>query len=197
MMVLLIWNRHTTALSWTVTNYDMHHALGVPTVTLQVAQIDSVHDVAGGQISKVFCKQHLNKGETRCQRHWRRQTGNNFWLGAACTPTVSRRREAQVPHSIADQLGQLLPFGAAVEVEALLGDALGVVLAGVPVHALPPDALLAQSSGPLHALLPQEGVLRWLVGPRLLHSLLGVLTVVHTDRHLWLGEKTRINDWEQ
>lgn len=64
-----------------------------------------------------------------------------------------------MPHSVADQLRQLLPLGAAVEVEALLGDALSVVLAGVPAHALPPDALLAQPSGPLHALLPQEGVL--------------------------------------
>lgn len=64
-----------------------------------------------------------------------------------------------MPHSIADQLGQLLPLRAAVEVEALLGYSLGVVLAGVTVHTLPPDALLAQSSGPLHALLPQEGVL--------------------------------------
>lgn len=72
--------------------------------------------------------------------------------------TVSRGGEAQVPHAVADQLRQLLPLGASVEVEALLGDALCVVLAGVPAHALPPHALLAQPSCPLHALLPQQGV---------------------------------------
>jgi len=89
-----------------------------------------------------------------------------------------------VPHAVADQLRQLLPLGAPVEVEALLGDALGVVLAGVAAHPLPPDALLAQASRPLHALLPQQGVIRLVVAARLVPLVLGGVAVGEADRHL-------------
>lgn len=61
-------------------------------------------------------------------------------------------------HPIADQLGQLLPLRAPVEVEALLSNALGVVLARVPTPSLPPHAFLTQTPCPLPALLPQQGV---------------------------------------
>ena len=73
--------------------------------------------------------------------------------------TISRRWQPQMPHSIADQLRQLLPLRASVQAEALLSDALGVVLAGVPAASLPPHALLTQTPRPLHALLPQQGVI--------------------------------------
>lgn len=59
-----------------------------------------------------------------------------------------------MPHPVADQLGQLLPLGASVEVEALLSDALGLIFVQVPVAPLPPHAFLAQTPRPLHALLP-------------------------------------------
>lgn len=72
--------------------------------------------------------------------------------------TISRGWEAQVPHAVADQLGQLFPLRAPVQVEALLSDALGVVPAGVPARSLPPHAFLTQTTCPLHALLPQQGV---------------------------------------
>lgn len=91
-----------------------------------------------------------------------------------------------MPHAVADEFGQLLPLGAPVEVEALLGDALGVVLAGVPVHSLPPHAFLTQPPRPLHALLPQQGVIGLLVAARLVAPVLCVLAVVNADRHLGL-----------
>ena len=72
--------------------------------------------------------------------------------------TISRGGEAQVPHAVADELGQLFPLRAPVQVEALLSDALGVVPVRVPVRPLPPHAFLTQTTGPLHALLPQQGV---------------------------------------
>lgn len=89
-----------------------------------------------------------------------------------------------MPHAVADQLGELLPLGAPVEVEALLGDALGVVLARVPAASLPPRAPLAQAPGPLHALLPQQRVIRLVIAARLVPFVLGVLAFVNTDRHL-------------
>ncbi len=95
--------------------------------------------------------------------------------------TVSGGGEAQVPHAVADQLRQLFPLRASVEVVALLSDALGVVLAGVPVHSLPPHAFLTQTPRPLHALLPQQGVICLVVTARLVAPVLGVLAVVSTD----------------
>ena len=95
--------------------------------------------------------------------------------------TISGGGEAQVPHAVADQLGQLLPLGASVQVEALLGDALGVVPARVPAHPLPLAASLAEPPGPLHALLPQQGVIGLVVAASLVPLVLGVLAVVHTD----------------
>lgn len=111
--------------------------------------------------------------------------------------TISRRREAQVPHAVADELGQLLPLGAAVEVEALLGDALGVVLAGVPVHSLPPHAFLTQPPRPLHALLPQQRVIGLLIAARLVAPVLRVLAVVNADRHLGLLIAIKVGETER
>lgn len=64
-----------------------------------------------------------------------------------------------MPHAVAHQLRQLLPLRAPVEVETLLSDALGVVPVRIPVHPLPPHAFFTQTPSPLHALLPQEGVI--------------------------------------
>lgn len=55
-------------------------------------------------------------------------------------------------HAVFDQLGELLPLGASVHVEALLADALGA--------ARGLAALAAQPSCPLHAFLAQQRVLR-------------------------------------
>lgn len=86
-----------------------------------------------------------------------------------------------MPHAVADQLGQLFPLRASVEVEALLSDALGVVPARVPVHSLPPHAFLTQTPCPLHALLPQQGVICLIIAARLVPLVLGVIAVVNTD----------------
>lgn len=87
-------------------------------------------------------------------------------------------------HAVPDQFRQLLPLRAPIQVEALLGDALGVVFARVPVHALPPHAFLTQAPSPLHALLPQQGVLRLFGAARLVPPVLCVLAVISTHRHL-------------
>lgn len=96
------------------------------------------------------------------------------------TLTVPGGGEPEVPHAVADQLGQLLPLGAPVEVQALLSNALGVVFGGVPAGRLPP-AFLTQASGPLHALLPQQRMIRLLGAAGLLTPVFGVLAVVHTN----------------
>lgn len=83
-------------------------------------------------------------------------------------------------HSVSDQLRQLLPLRAPVEVEALLGDALSVVFTRVPVHPLPPHAFLTQTPSPLHALLPQQRVVRLVIAARLVPPVLCVLTVIDT-----------------
>lgn len=85
-----------------------------------------------------------------------------------------------MPHAVSDQLRQLLPLRAPVEVEALLGDALSVVFARVPARPLPPHAFLTQTPSPLHALLPQQGVIRLVVAARLVPPVLRVLTVIDT-----------------
>lgn len=105
-----------------------------------------------------------------------------------------------MPHAVADQLGQLFPLRASVEVEALLSDALGVVLARVPGHSLPPHAFLTQTPCPLHALLPQQRVLRLVtrggvsVGRLLLPGLSALATLhalLYVDGHLRLGGQGR------
>lgn len=106
--------------------------------------------------------------------------------------TVPGSRETQVPHAVADQLGQLLPLGASVEVQALLSDALGVVFGGVPAGPLPPGAFFTQTSCPLHALLPQQRGIRLLVAARLLPPVFGVLTVINIDRYLRLQYYTKV-----
>lgn len=112
--------------------------------------------------------------------------GNRSELAAlVAILTVPGGGEPEVPHAVADQLGQLLPLGAPVEVQALLSNALGVVFGGVPAGPLPP-ASFTQASGPLHALLPQQRVVRLLRAAGLLGPVFGVLAVVNTDWHLWL-----------
>lgn len=89
-----------------------------------------------------------------------------------------------MPHAVADQLRQLLPLRAAVEVEALLSDALCVVLAGVSAQPLPPHAFLTQTPCPLHALLPQQRVIRRVIAARLVPPVLRVLAVIDADGYL-------------
>lgn len=95
-------------------------------------------------------------------------------------------------HAVLDQLGQLLALGAPIQVEALLRDALG---AAGELGVLP-----AQTAGPLHALLPQQRVLRLVAGggvpvgrlfpPRLAARLALPLSGLHVDGHLGLqGEE--------
>lgn len=92
-------------------------------------------------------------------------------------------------HAVLHQLGQLLPLRATVQVEALLRDALG---AAGRLGALP-----AEAPRPLHALLPQQRVLRLVTGGgvpvgRLLLPGLAPLAVLHAllhvDGQLRLGE---------
>lgn len=104
--------------------------------------------------------------------------------------TISRGGKAQVSHAVADQFGQLFPLRASVEVEALLGDALGVVFARIPACPLPPHAFLTKTPSPLHALLPQQGVIGLLVAARLVPPVLCVLAVINADRHLRLRSVT-------
>lgn len=101
--------------------------------------------------------------------------------------TIAGSWQAQVLHAVLDELGQLLPLGAAVQAEPLLADPLGC-LAGVLV------ALPAQPACPLHALAPQQRVLGLVTGARvpvvarldapvLLH-ILRILAVLHVDGDL-------------
>lgn len=102
--------------------------------------------------------------------------------------TVSVGGQPQVLHAVFDQLRELLPLGAAVQVESLLRDALGAApRLGVPA---------AQPPRPLHALLPQQRVLRLVAARRVpmgalllpgLVPLLGILTLVHVNGHLREG----------
>jgi len=115
---------------------------------------------------------------------------------AGCTTTEKRNRtaltvpgggQAQVLHTVFDELGKLLPLGAPVQAEALLADPLGR-LAGVLV------ALPAQPARPLHALAPQQRVLGLVAGARVpvvagldapvLLDVLRVLAVLDIDRDL-------------
>lgn len=110
-----------------------------------------------------------------------------------CTTAEKRNRmaltvpgcgQAQVLHTVFDKLGELLPLGAPVQAEALLADPLGR-LAGVLV------ALPAQPASPLHALAPQQRMLRLVAGARVpvvagldapvLLDVLCVLAVLHID----------------
>lgn len=84
-------------------------------------------------------------------------------------------------HAVLHQLGQLLSLRAPVQVEALLRDALG------PAGWL--GALPAESPRPLHALLPQQRVLRLVAGGgasvgRLLLPGLASLAVFHALLHV-------------
>lgn len=92
-------------------------------------------------------------------------------------------------HAILDQLGQLLPLGASVQVESLLRDTLRSAgrFGGLP----------AQPPRPLHALLPQQRVLRLVarggvpVSRLLLPGLFTLpmlLALLHVDGHLRLGK---------
>lgn len=93
-------------------------------------------------------------------------------------------------HAVLHQLRQLLTFGASVQVESLLRDALG------PAGRL--DVLPAEPPRPLHALLPQQRVLRLVAGGgvpvrRFLLPGLSSLAVLHAvlrvDGQLGLGER--------
>lgn len=93
-------------------------------------------------------------------------------------------------HAVLHQLRQLLSFGASVQVESLLRDAL------CPAGRF--DVLPAQSPRPLHALLPQQRVLRLVAGGgvsvrRFLLPGLSPLAVLHAvlrvDGQLRLGEQ--------
>lgn len=110
-------------------------------------------------------------------------------MPSAVPLTVSHGGQAQVLHAILDQLRQLLSLGASVQVESLLRDAL--------CSAGRFGALPAQPPRPLHALLPQQRVLRLVarggvsVGRLLLPgpSALAMLhALLYVDGHLRLGE---------
>lgn len=106
--------------------------------------------------------------------------------GRAVPLTVSHGGQPQVLHAVFDQLGQLLALGAPVEVVSLLRYAL------CPAPWL--VALPAQPPRPLHALLPQQGVVRLVTGGGVplslffpgVSSLTELLALVHVDRHLRL-----------
>lgn len=59
-------------------------------------------------------------------------------------------------HAVLDELRKLLSLGASIQVEPLLGDALCLARGLVVLPAQPPR--------PLHALLPQQRVLRLVAG---------------------------------
>ena len=112
-------------------------------------------------------------------------------ISSAATLTVSHGGQAQVLHAILDQLRQLLSLRASVQVQSLLRDTLR--------SARRFGALPAQPPCPLHALLPQQRVLRLVarggvsVGRLLLPGLstLSMLhTLIHVDGHLRLGEQS-------
>lgn len=94
-------------------------------------------------------------------------------------------------HAILDELRQLLPLGASVQVESLLRDTLGPAGRFDVLPAQPPPR-------PLHALLPQQRVLGLVarggvsVGRLLLPGLsaLAMLhALLHVDGHLRLREE--------
>jgi len=104
--------------------------------------------------------------------------------------TVSHGGQAQVLHAVLDQLVQLLALRPPVQVEPLLWDAIGPAgrLGGLP----------AEPPRPLHALLPQQRVLRLVAGGGVpvgllllpgLPSLALLLALLHVDGHLGLGRQ--------
>lgn len=112
------------------------------------------------------------------------------WWTRLVLLTVSDRGQTQVLHAVLHQLRQLLPFRASVQVESLLRDAL------CPAGRL--GVLPAQSARPLHALLPQQRVLRLVTGGGVsvrcfllpgLSSLAGLHALLCVDGQLRLGEQ--------
>lgn len=121
--------------------------------------------------------------------HWPPITSLSI-MPSAVLLTVSHGGQAQVLHAILDQLGQLLTLGASVQVESLLRDAL--------CSTWRFDVLPAESPCPLHALLPQQRVFRLVARGRVpvgrlllpgLSTLPMLLTLLHVDGHLRLGER--------
>lgn len=84
-------------------------------------------------------------------------------------------------HTVPDQIRQLLPLGASVKTEALLGDALAVLLARIPAESLPFPTFLAEPPCPLHALLPQQWVICLVGAAGFFGLVLGVFTVINID----------------
>lgn len=102
--------------------------------------------------------------------------------------TISRCRKTQVFHSIIHKFSKLLSFWPPVEVQSLLGYFLSCFTRVFWTFS-------AQSSGPLHALSPQQGMV-WLVAGcwvavvasvmTLFFAVFGVFPLFYTDRYLRL-----------
>lgn len=109
-------------------------------------------------------------------------------------------------HACADQRVELLSLRASEQGQSLLADPLCSASCGPLRPAGPPTPLPAQPSGPLHALPPEEGVVRRVggrggglgrggvavgtpPGQQGLSGLSGVLVVLHCDGHLGLRER--------
>lgn len=128
------------------------------------------------------------------------------------TLTESRWRESEVLHACAHQGVELLPLGAAEQAESLLRDPLGRAARSLGTTR-PTPALPAQPPRPLHALPPQQWVIRGMGGrgrggqwlgrggvamrtratEQRLSELPRVLIVLHRDGHLRLMRRKHVD----
>lgn len=136
---------------------------------------------------KQKCDSQLTEWESTLQRLTARNhksTSCNMLRGH----TISHRRKTQVFHSIFHKFCKLLSLWPPVEVQSLLGYFLSCFTRVLWTFS-------AQSSGPLHALSPQQGVVGLVTGRgvavvaslmALLFAIFGVFPLFHTDRYLRL-----------
>lgn len=105
--------------------------------------------------------------------------------------TISHCRKTQVFHSIFHKFSKLLSFWPPVEVQSLLGYFFSCFTRVF-------WAFSAQSSGPLHAFSPQQGMVRLITGcgvaviaavVPLFSGVFGVFPLFYTDRYLRLKRK--------
>lgn len=136
------------------------------------------------------CDSRLTKGEPRLQ--WLRASKHkSIAYNILSEHTISRCRKTQVFHSIFHKFSKLLSLWPPVEVQSLLRYFLSC-------FTRVSGTFSAQPSGPLHALSPQQGVVRLVAGRgvavvapvmTLVLAVFGVFPFLHTDWYLRLERK--------
>lgn len=136
------------------------------------------------------CDSRLTKGEPRLQR-LRASNHKSIAYNILSEHTISHCRKTQVFHSIFHKFSKLLSLWPPVEVQSLLRYFLSC-------FTRVSGTFSAQPSGPLHALSPQQGVVRLVAGRgvavvasvmTLVLAVFGVFPFLHTDWYLRLERK--------